>query len=492
MNQLVRELVKGLFEQEKPKVVALFGGGFKPPTKGHFGVVKQTLEEYPEIDELIIYVGSGVRDGITQFQSLKVWEIYVKHLPSKVKIEPVTAPVKAILNYSKDHPEDKVLWVLGAREGDEEDIKDITSRTKSISKYPNLEVKVITRPGGVSGTKTRKSLMSGDKEAFFQYIPDIPEKEQIWDMLSQTLNEEYSPLSEEAWDLQKGIVSLTRYMKNNGLNISPLPKLKTISNDEENANKLLGFTAYYNPGEKSITLYTLNRHPKDILRSYAHEMIHHMQNLENRLGNINTTNTNEDGTLPDVEREAYEKGNMMLRNWEDSIKNPINEHIPKFSYPRTLAENLWYTINEITLNPSNAVEIYGGLTNGKFQVGKVKYVYNISQAKNPYNDDGRFYNISFHPEGNITSTPQQGKENYIKILNTMYKIILDFAEEAEPEYIGISSMDNSSSKNYHNVYANLTDNKFNRIPGYSRKDVSLKFDTPNGKGRSVVLKRNNV
>lgn len=491
MNQLVRELVKGLFEQEKPKVVALYGGGFKPPTKGHFGVVEQTLKEYPEIDELIIYVGAGVRDGITQSQSLKVWEIYVKHLPSKVKIEPVIAPVKAIMNYSKDHPEDKILWVLGAREGDEEDIKDITSRTKSISKYPNLEVKVITGPGGVSGTKTRKSLMSGDKEAFFQYIPDIPEKEQIWDMLSQTLNEEYSPSSEEAWDLQKGIVSLTRYMKDNGLNISPLPKLKTISNDEKNANKLLGFTAYYNPGEKSITLYTLNRHPKDILRSYAHEMIHHMQNLENRLGNINTTNTNEDGTLPDVEREAYEKGNMMLRNWEDLIKNPINEHISKFSYPRTLAENLWHTINEITLNPLNAVEIYGGLTNGKFQVGEVKYVYNISQAKNPYGD-GRFYNISFHPEGNITSIPQQGKENYIKILNTMYKIILDFAEEAEPEYIGIASMDNDSSKNYHNVYANLTDNKFNRIPGYFRKDVSLEFDTPNGKGRSVVLKRNNV
>ena len=47
MNQLVRELVKGLFEQEKSKVVALYGGGFKPPTKGHFGVVKQTLKEYP-------------------------------------------------------------------------------------------------------------------------------------------------------------------------------------------------------------------------------------------------------------------------------------------------------------------------------------------------------------------------------------------------------------------------------------------------------------
>ena len=42
---------------------------------------------------------------------------------------------------------------------------------------------------------------------------------------------------------------------------------------------------------------------------------------DSRLNNINTTNTNEDGDLPEIEREAYEKGNMMLRNWEDSIKN---------------------------------------------------------------------------------------------------------------------------------------------------------------------------
>ena len=50
-------------------------------------------------------------------------------------------------------------------------------------------------------------------------------------------------------------------------------------------------------------------------------MIHHEQNLNGKLNNISTTNTNEGGDLPEIEREAYEKGNMMLRNWEDSIKN---------------------------------------------------------------------------------------------------------------------------------------------------------------------------
>jgi len=128
---------------------------------------------------------------------------------------------------------------------------------------------------------------------------------------------------ENGWNLKKGVVSLTKYMMDNGMNIKPFPKIKVINDDVENAEKLLGYTAYYNPGEQSITLYTLGRHPKDVLRSYAHEMVHHMQNLEGRLGNITTTNTNEDGNLPDIEKEAYETGNMMFRNWEDKVKNNV-------------------------------------------------------------------------------------------------------------------------------------------------------------------------
>jgi hypothetical protein len=53
-------------------------------------------------------------------------------------------------------------------------------------------------------------------------------------------------------------------------------------------------------------------------------------------------------------------------------------------------------------------------------------------------------------------------------------------------------MDNTGDKNYHTIYAVLTDNKHNRVPGYFRKDVSLPFNTLEGKGRFVVLKRKNV
>ncbi len=49
-------------------------------------------------------------------------------------------------------------------------------------------------------------------------------------------------------------------------------------------------------------LCTEGRHPKDIVRSFAHEMIHHIQNLEGRLGNITTTNTQEDDNLNDIDK----------------------------------------------------------------------------------------------------------------------------------------------------------------------------------------------
>ena len=116
------------------------------------------------------------------------------------------------------------------------------------------------------------------------------------------------------------LVSLTMYMMDH-INIDPLPDLVFIEDDTKNAKDLLGKTAYYNPENKSITLYTLNRHPKDILRSYAHEMIHHKQNLEGRLENINTQNINEDDYLKELETEAYTYGNgLLFRGWENSIK----------------------------------------------------------------------------------------------------------------------------------------------------------------------------
>ena len=130
---------------------------------------------------------------------------------------------------------------------------------------------------------------------------------------------------ESEFDYTKHIDSLNDYMVKNKMNVSPLPKVTFIDNDEENAQDVMGKTAFYNPDKREIVLYTLLRHPKDILRSYAHEMIHHIQNLEDRLGNITTTNTTEDDNLTAIEKEAYTDGNLTFRKWTETINESLNE-----------------------------------------------------------------------------------------------------------------------------------------------------------------------
>lgn len=123
--------------------------------------------------------------------------------------------------------------------------------------------------------------------------------------------------------VQYKIAQLTDHMKAKGMKIEPLPAVEFINGDSENARNFFGKTAYYDPASSTIVLYTEGRHPKDIVRSFAHEMIHHMQNLEGRLENITTTNTHEDDNLNDLEKEANLKGTMTFRNWTDSLDEAI-------------------------------------------------------------------------------------------------------------------------------------------------------------------------
>jgi len=323
VNQLVKELIHPLLEDDR-RVTAVYGGGFKPPIKGHFNLVKKALKEFPEIDEFIIYVGGGVRDGLTQEASLAIWDIYTEVLGPKVKIVPSSQPIRDVLRYAKDHPTEEVYFVIGYREGRQDDLQDVAARTKGVEdKYPNLEVKVIsTSDPEVSGTNARKAASKGDKEAFLTFLPDeVPpgEKEEIYNIVDKSILKEHMAHTNTV-DLIEKCGQLTKHMIDKGYKIEPLPGLKVIDSDVDNSQDFFGKTAYYDPNEQLIVLYTQGRHPKDIVRSYAHEMIHHIQNLEDRLGNITTTNTTEDDHLDSIEREAYEEGNIAFRNWTDSLQ----------------------------------------------------------------------------------------------------------------------------------------------------------------------------
>ena len=110
------------------------------------------------------------------------------------------------------------------------------------------------------------------------------------------------------------------------------PKL-FLRGDNKNAKNPLGKTAYYDPEQKSITVYTTGRHPKDVMRSISHELVHHAQNCRgefdkpHQMGDGYAQN---DSHMREMEREAYEVGNMCFRDWEDGLKNTIYlEHLQK-------------------------------------------------------------------------------------------------------------------------------------------------------------------
>ena len=112
-----------------------------------------------------------------------------------------------------------------------------------------------------------------------------------------------------------------------GLELKPFPKL-IISKDKSFVNDVFGKTAYYVPEDKSITLYTEGRHPKDVLRSFCHELVHHCQNLRGDLNekddDPNYAQNNKH--LRKMECEAFLKGNMAFRDYCDKKMNKDDSH----------------------------------------------------------------------------------------------------------------------------------------------------------------------
>lgn len=105
-----------------------------------------------------------------------------------------------------------------------------------------------------------------------------------------------------------------------------MPVTITFESDLENAKNPLGKTAYYDPTNFEVVLYTDGRHPKDIMRSLSHELVHHKQNCNGELEGV----TGEQGYAQTesghrIEEEAYSLGNTCFRNWEDGVKKRTNE-----------------------------------------------------------------------------------------------------------------------------------------------------------------------
>jgi len=100
------------------------------------------------------------------------------------------------------------------------------------------------------------------------------------------------------------------------------PKL-FLRHDAGNAKNPLGKTAFYDPSAESVTLYVSGRHPKDILRSLGHELVHHKQNCDGEFSDSDDMGpgyAQRDPHLRDMEEKANRDGSMCLRDFEDKLK----------------------------------------------------------------------------------------------------------------------------------------------------------------------------
>lgn len=362
-------------------MIALYPGAFKPPHRGHFNVVKSLLDgsyngtiytkddyqdkaasifkgeinDKPDISKVIIFVGGGERNGIDKDEATHIWNIYKKHLGNVEIVDGQKNPMFAAKDYARENPEEEFVAVTGIR--GEEDFVDL-KRVTTFNNVDNVQgLALASKPGsGVRATDFRNNILSGNLDKIADFFPQELSREEILSVLTDLkdkivaeiigsnidgfINEYFTdegssgtPIAPDSAErsedrhlrhrkeeLIKYIASLLEYMLEENMNIKPLPEVK-IRQDETESENFFGKTAYYDPNKKEIVLYVGGRHNKDIVRSFSHEMVHHIQNIEGRLGNIQTSNTNKDDNLLELEKEAYLVGNITFRNWEDKTKN---------------------------------------------------------------------------------------------------------------------------------------------------------------------------
>ena len=111
-----------------------------------------------------------------------------------------------------------------------------------------------------------------------------------------------------------------------------VPKL-FLKNDSNEADNPMGKTGFYEPDKESITIYIGKRHPKDIMRSLSHELMHHTQKCNGDFDGANNMGeqgyAQNDPRLRTMEIQAYQ-ASIVFRDWEDSCKGTIYyEHLQK-------------------------------------------------------------------------------------------------------------------------------------------------------------------
>jgi len=306
-TNLGRYIASLLLEQEGT-TFALFPGKFKPPHKGHFSVVKQLLDK---ADQVVILISPKIHDGVSPEESVAAWELYKKQLVDGDRVElriSAVTPVKDVFDFVENNPELTVYAAYGKGEED---------RYKNLSKYPNAKVVDGGNFGGLNATDLRRAIKAGNEEEIKKFLPDGVEVADFLLAMGKTSKEEPKPeTTPEQPPVTEGrlnesqtatIGEFIKYACKN-LAIQNPPRNLTLSYDTNQVKDRRSF-GYFDPNNHKIWVYVKNRNMADILRTLAHELVHHKQNLDGRI------NYESGETGSDIENEANAKAGVLLRDF---------------------------------------------------------------------------------------------------------------------------------------------------------------------------------
>lgn len=117
------------------------------------------------------------------------------------------------------------------------------------------------------------------------------------------------------------IDSINKFYEQNGVEVCPLPKI-VLNKDKTSRFDCLVKTGTYDCRTSTIHLWIDNRHVKDILRSYCHELVHHNQFLTDPAA---FSECDKSGRIADneelrqYEADAFLRGNLLFRQWTEQF-----------------------------------------------------------------------------------------------------------------------------------------------------------------------------
>ena len=320
LENVGQQIVQELLESSTP-IVALYPGKFKPPHQGHFNVVQQASEI---ADEVLVIMSNLPKDEFTPEQSMEVWDLYKDLLPSnvKIKISSKSSPISEVFDIIKDKSRDFiVLYGKGER-----------SRYNSIEqdreKYSNVQIVDAGTAENFNASDLRPLIRNKDLKSIQTFLPKGIDAKKILSIYSK---DEFKPgpmvheskILSEAFTKDKAplIQKLVTFACEQ-LQIEQ-PPIKLI-NSPLYTQEHSSFGGYY-PSEQKIVCVVHNRNMADILRTLAHELVHHMQNGKGELD----SESGEDGSPS--ENEANSTAGLIMRKFgrenPEIFESELNEAI---------------------------------------------------------------------------------------------------------------------------------------------------------------------